>query len=144
MTRCRRDRGVTLIELLVAVTLMSIAFGAVLGGLGLAYKVQANQNANSTIDVELRNYAERVRDAAATAYAACPSADQSSYDAVTPPPSDLTPDVSIEFFTGAYGTNGAEFSPTCGAEDHGMQRITVTLTDPRGVRGSLQFGVAAP
>lgn len=138
MTTRSSDRGVTLIELLVAITLMVIAFGAVLGGLGLAYKIQSDQKANSTIDVELRNYAERVRD---LPYVACPTANQTSYSAATTP-SGLTTTMTVEFFTGAYGTDGAQFAATCGAEDRGMQRITVTMTDPRGVRGTLQFGKA--
>lgn len=138
MTRNDRDQGFTLIELLVAISLMAIAFGAVFGGLGLMFKVQSTQRSNATIDVELRNYAERILDAN---YVACPSATQTSYSGVTKP-SGLTSSMSVQFFSGTYGANGADFVSTCGAADNGLQRITITLSDARGVSGSLTFGKA--
>lgn len=138
MTHRDRDQGVTLIELLVAISLMAVAFGAVFGGLGLMFKIQSDQRATSTIDLELRNYAERILDAT---YVACPSATQTSYSAVTKP-TGLTATMAVEFFAGTYNSNNsgvADFQATCPTVDRGVQRITITLTDSRGVSGQLKF-----
>jgi prepilin-type N-terminal cleavage/methylation domain-containing protein len=56
----RDERGFTLIELIIAITLMGLAVGAVFGGLGLFFKIQDTQQSNARIDAEIRNYAERI------------------------------------------------------------------------------------
>lgn len=124
------DRGFTLIELLVAVVLMATAFGAVFGGLGLYFKIQATQRANATIDAEIRSYAERVLE---LPYVDC--ATTSSYSAATKP-AGLTTDVTVTYWDGELP---AAFGSTC-TKDLGVQQVTITLTDSRGETGTLQIG----
>ncbi len=124
------DHGVTLIELLVAVVLMATAFGAVFGGLGLYFKIQATQQANATIDVELRSYAERILE---QPYVACATA--SSYSAATQP-TGLTASITVTYWDGKLP---AGFGSTC-ATDLGLQQITIILAAPRGESGTLQIG----
>ena len=124
------DHGVTLIELLVAVVLMATAFGAVFGGLGLYFKIQATQQANATIDVELRSYAERILE---QPYVACATA--SSYSAATQP-TGLATSITVTYWDGKLP---ADFGSTC-TTDLGLQQITIILTAPRGESGTLRIG----
>jgi prepilin-type N-terminal cleavage/methylation domain-containing protein len=129
-TRRSEERGYTLIELLVTVTLMAIAFGAVFGGLGLFFKIQSTQRANATIDTEIRNYAERLLD---QPYVDC--ATTSSYSAASQP-TGLTTTVTLTYWDGKLP---AAFGKTC-AKDLGLQQITITLSNSRGDSGSLTLG----
>ena len=129
-TQRSEERGYTLIELLVTVTLMAVAFGAVFGGLGLFFKIQATQRANAQIDTEIRNYAERLLD---QPYVDC--ATTSSYSAATQP-TGYTTTVTLAYWDGKLP---AGFAATC-TKDLGVQQVTITLTDPRGETGTLQIG----
>lgn len=129
-----RDRGVTMIELLVAVVLMGLAFGAVFGGLGLFFKIQNTQTSNSAIDVQLRNYAESVL---SQTYKDCAKATDYTGAGKAVAPSGYTGTVVVKYWDGNI-TNAA-FGTTCTA-DKGLQQITLTLTDSNQVKGTLVIG----
>jgi prepilin-type N-terminal cleavage/methylation domain-containing protein len=126
----RDDRGFTLIELIIAITLMGMAVGAVFGGLGLFFKIQDTQQSNALIDAEIRNYAERIL---AEPYTDCATA--TSYKAATAP-SGLAATVSVTYWDGKLP---ATFGSTC-STDTGLQQITITLTDDNGANGTLVIG----
>jgi prepilin-type N-terminal cleavage/methylation domain-containing protein len=129
-TRRSEERGYTLIELLVTVTLMAIAFGAVFGGLGLFFKIQATQRANAQIDTEIRNYAERLLD---QPYVDC--ATTSSYSAATQP-TGYTTTVTLTYWDGKLP---AGYGSSC-TKDLGVQQITIKLSNSRGDFGTLTLG----
>lgn len=126
----RSDRGFTLLELIIAMTLMGMAVGAVFGGLGLFLKIQDTQKSSARIDVEIRNYAERIL---AEPYVDCATVD--SYDAAAAP-NDLDLTVSLAYWDGEMP---ATFGATC-TTDRGLQQITITLTDSNGSNGTLVVG----
>jgi prepilin-type N-terminal cleavage/methylation domain-containing protein len=129
-TRRSEERGYTLIELLVTVTLMAIAFGAVFGGLGLFFKIQSTQRANAAIDTEIRNYAERLLD---QPYVDC--ATTASYTAATQP-TGYTTTVTLTYWDGKLP---AGYGSTC-TTDLGLQQITIKLSNSRGDFGTLTLG----
>ncbi len=128
--RRSHDQGYTLIELLVTITLMAVAFGAVFGGLGLFFKIQATQRANAQIDTEIRNYAERLLD---QKYVDC--ATPTSYSAATKP-TGYTTTVTLSYWDGKLP---AGFGSTC-TTDLGLQQITIKLSNSRGDFGTLVLG----
>ena len=126
----RDDRGFTLIELIIAITLMGMAVGAVFGGLGLFFKIQDTQQSNARIDAEIRNYAERIL---AQPYTDCATA--TSYKAATAP-ADLASTVAVQYWDGSLP---AVFGTMCSA-DKGLQQITIVLTDDNGANATLVIG----
>lgn len=126
----RDDRAFTLIELIIAITLMGLAVGAVFGGLGLFFKIQDTQQSNARIDAEIRSYAERIL---AQPYADCATA--TSYQAASAP-TDLAASVAVQYWDGNLP---AAFGTTCSA-DKGLQQITIVLTDDNGADATLVIG----
>ena len=114
----RQERGVTLVELLIAVTLMGMAFVALLGGLGVFFRTSNTQRSTSDIDSALRTYVEQVVDAA---YVNCAT----SYT-ITPPPSGMTATVTIRYWDGQDAPAG--FTTGSCTTDKGAQQITVRMT----------------
>lgn len=126
------DRGETLIELLVALTILGIALVAVIGALAASITMSDVHRKQSTAGAEVRNYAEQVENyAAGTGYAAC--ALPSAYAAATvgyaaPAGYSATPS-AIRYWT------GSAWSASCPATDTGLQQLTlaVSSTDTRAV-----------
>ncbi|MEU2451131.1 type II secretion system protein [Streptomyces sp. NPDC012765] len=122
-TRRRGEEGETLIEVLVAVVLMGVAFVAVLGGIGTAIISSVTQQKVTTADSVIRSAAEKV---VSEPYRSCAS----GYG--TPaPPAGYTVTVTIEYWDGV----GA-FGPSCPTADTGVQKVTLTVhsTGPRPVK----------
>lgn len=119
----RGEEGETLVEVLVAVVLIGVAFVAILGGMGTAVISSAKQQKVTTADSVVRSAAEKV---ISDPYVSCTSA----YDTPTPP-AGYTVTVTIEYWDGV----GA-FGRSCPTADTGVQKVTLTVrsTGPRPVR----------
>ncbi len=130
MSRRASDRGVTLLELLVTIVLMGLAFTAVFGGMGLFLRTESVQRSNARIDTELRTYAESVL---GMPYVECAAA--GSYAAVAAP-KGLTPRVTVAYWNGDLP---AVYTSAC-STDLGLQQITIVLTGTDGVSGTLVVG----
>ncbi|MEV7413845.1 type II secretion system protein [Streptomyces sp. NPDC089919] len=120
--RGRGEEGETLVEVLVAVVLIGIAFVTILGGIGTAIVSAVRQQQVTGADSLVRSAAETVVGAP---YVSCAR----GYE--TPaPPAGFTLTVEVEYWdgTGAFG-------PACPAADSGVQkvRLTVHATGPRPV-----------
>ncbi|MFJ3877663.1 type II secretion system protein [Streptomyces sp. NPDC090077] len=110
----RGEEGETLIEVLVAVVLIGVAFTAVLGGIGAAVAGSAAQRKVTGADAVARSAAEKVVGAP---YAPCAR----GYE--TPaPPAGYTVTVEIEYWDGV----GA-FGRSCPTADTGVQKVTLTV-----------------
>ncbi|MEU3838683.1 prepilin-type N-terminal cleavage/methylation domain-containing protein [Streptomyces sp. NPDC028635] len=121
--RRRGDEGETLVEVLVAVVLMGVAFVAVLGGLGTAIISSVAQQKMTSADSVIRSAAEKV---VSDPYVSCAR----SYE--TPaPPAGYTVTVEVEYWDGV----GA-FGRPCPTADTGVQKVTLTVhsSGPRPVR----------
>ncbi|MBI4729748.1 MAG: type II secretion system protein [Acidobacteria bacterium] len=116
----RDERGTTLVEVLVAVAIMGVAFTSILGGIATSIMASDMQRKEATAETVLRSYSEAVR---LTAYSSCAAA----YSAVYSPPSGFeTRVLSIE-----YWESGTTFQPTCAA-DTGLQRLTLEARSTDG------------
>jgi type II secretory pathway pseudopilin PulG len=126
-------RGATLIELLVAVTLLGITVVAVMAGLGTSLVVSDVHRKETTAGAEVRSFAEQVENlvtAGTGGYLNC--ATTSSYP--TARPAITTPDnpgytravTAVKYWTGSAWTS------SCGT-DIGLQKLTlqVAATDGR-------------
>lgn len=124
------DRGETLIELLVALTILGIALVAVVGALAASITMSDIHRKQSTAGAEVRNYAEQVANyVSGTGYASC--AAPSAYAAATvgyaaPAGYSATP-TAIRYW------NGSAWSASCPASDTGLQELTLSVgsTDTR-------------
>ncbi|MFB6537767.1 type II secretion system protein [Streptomyces noursei] len=124
--RRRGEEGETLIEVLVAVVLMGVAFVIILGGIGTAIISSVTQQKVTSADSVIRSAAEKV---VSDPYVSCAS----SYE--TPaPPAGYTVTVKIEYWDGV----GA-FGQPCPTADTGVQKVTLTVhqTGPHPVRDAM-------
>ncbi|MEU4153593.1 type II secretion system protein [Streptomyces sp. NPDC026659] len=121
--RGRGEEGETLIEVLVAVVLMGVAFVTILGGIGTAIISSVTQAKVTTADSVIRSAAEKV---VSDPYVSCAS----GYETPTPP-AGYTVTVEVAYWDGV----GA-FGRPCPAADTGVQMVTLTVhsTGPRPVR----------
>lgn len=64
MTRCRRERtddGLTLVELLITVGIMGIAFVTLIGGMGAGFVGAATHRRQALAETYIRQYAEEMK-----------------------------------------------------------------------------------
>jgi Tfp pilus assembly protein PilV len=116
----RDQRGTTLVEILITITIIGIGFVAVLGAIAVFHRSTGTQRGTATNDSAVRTYAEQLQ---AAPYSDCASA----YNGVSAP-SGFTPTVVVSYWSGdAAGT----YSSNCSG-DRGTQRLQVTLTDAGG------------
>jgi prepilin-type N-terminal cleavage/methylation domain-containing protein len=130
--RRRSDRGITLLEILITVALMSIAFASVLGGMGLFLKTEGVQRTTARLDVDLRTYTEQLLD---VAYVNCATA--ASYSAIAAP-AGYAASLKIAYWDGNLP---AAFGSSC-STDKGVQQLTVVLTARDGGSATLVAGKA--
>jgi prepilin-type N-terminal cleavage/methylation domain-containing protein len=121
MTRATlRDRGFTLIELLVSITIMSLAFAAILAGLGLFLKTELVQRESAARDAAIRTYAEQIM----TKYQKC--APPSNIE--TAKPAGFTTAATVTYWEGTWATSGPTFGPLPCSDDHGLQQVEIVMT----------------
>lgn len=119
------DEGSTLVESLVAVSIVGIAFVALVGG--MYTQVQASDINRKQADAAtyLASYAEAVK---ADPYVACAASYAGTSFAL---PAGFSKDPVVVSY---WNKTNSVFDPTCGA-DSGLQRITLSIrsTDSRVV-----------
>lgn len=132
------DRGYTLVELLAAVAVMSIAFAGVFGAIIMFYRGEGVQRGRAQMDTALRSYAEQVL---ALPYVDCANPSNKYRDVTMPKDgsgADYSRSIVITYWNGDMP---ATFRTQCGNNgDLGLQQITITLTDSAGVVDSLVIG----
>lgn len=118
------ERGLTLVELLVTVVIMGIAFTAVLGGMFTVAVSSDIHRRQAVATVALRSFAETVKQ---EAYVQC--ATTTSYGASYAAPSGYTASVTgVEYYV--YDSTTPDltpFSSTCPATDQGLQRLSLRV-----------------
>jgi len=131
-----RERGETLLELLIALAIMAIAVVAVVGGLVASILTSDIHRKQSTAGAAVRDYAENVETyVAGTGYTGC--AAPGSYTPATvgfSAPSGYTASaVTVRYWS------GSAWSGSCGT-DLGLQQLTIQVASS-DTRGSEQLVV---
>ena len=140
--RANGDRGETLIELLVTITIMGILFVAVMAGTATSISMSDFQRQAGTAEGVIRAYAERVSDPTDVPYVDCQSVTATTYTAPTgfvlPPnnlPSNTDWTASVTSVVPWWGTPHT-FNGTCPAAgagaENGLQQITLQVQSKAG------------
>jgi Tfp pilus assembly protein PilV len=113
VTRPARDAGETLIEVVISIAIMGIAFVALMGGMLTAVSLSALHRQQADTQLQLVSAVEQVK--AGPYHVGCPASPY-TVPGVT---------ISVEYW------NGVQFGSTCFEDLVGyyrMQRITFTIT----------------
>lgn len=126
--RIDRERGDTLVEVIMTVVIVGIAFTGILAGLGTAINLSGTHRGQANADVVLVSAADSVK---AQGYVPCPGVTASTYyspmlEGVTLPSGWSASNLAI---TAVKGWNGSAFV-SCPSSDGGLQRVTITATTP--------------
>lgn len=118
------DRGETLLELLIGLTIMAVAVVAIVGGLLVSVAVSDIHRKQSTAGAAVRDYAENVEKyVAGTGYTSCAASSAYAPGAVgfTTPSGYTASAVAVRYWSGA-----AWVASPCA--DIGLQELTVQVT----------------
>jgi type II secretory pathway pseudopilin PulG len=129
LPRTGNEVGASLVEVLIAVMIVSIAFAAILGGFFTAVVGSSVHRRGATGEADLRRASEFVK---AKPYAACP--DSSDYgDGLSL--SESTASVTVLFWDGE-GLTDSDFASACpDGGDEGLQKVTITIVPSGSVSG---------
>ena len=149
------ERGETLVELMVTVTILGVSMVAILAALWTTFRVNDFNRKTSNADLVLRDFAETLKAKGPTVigsvtydatYIPCETLGTTgSYPAYTPaaPNTNYTATITkIEFLNGYTGTApnwGAQSAGCPAGGDQGLQRLTLRATGPTNnatVRGT--------
>ncbi|GAA1833812.1 prepilin-type N-terminal cleavage/methylation domain-containing protein [Luedemannella flava] len=141
--RQRGDRGETLIELLVAITLMATAIAVIMGGIATSVRISDQHRKQATAGASVRDFAEAIENrlaSSATGYVESCSAMKATYEGVYTAPAGYVRSIDMsEGWNGSTGTFGA-------CVDSGtLRRITLSVrsTDNRA-KEELQLVIRKP
>jgi prepilin-type N-terminal cleavage/methylation domain-containing protein len=109
--------GFTLVEILVTVAIMGVAFVVILGAIGVFFSSTRVHRSSADLDAAMRTYVENVK--AAPYSNVCPA----GYGSVAVP-SGFTATVQVDYWDGNPAPAG--WGSNCAAAT-GAQRLTVTL-----------------
>jgi prepilin-type N-terminal cleavage/methylation domain-containing protein len=116
-----RDAGFTLVEVLVAVSIMSIAFVTILEGVAVFTKTTHVHRTSATLDTAVRNYATQLEQ---TTYVDCTN----GYSLGAP--TGTSASVAIDYWRGDATPASFSNRSWCTSNgDRGAQRLRLTLTD---------------
>lgn len=125
--RAATEAGFTLVELLLAVSILGIGVVAVVGGMMTSIQVSDLGRRQAEGQTALRAYAESV---AGATYAPCAPAYSTSYA----PPAGYSAAMTVAYW------DGSSFTATCGT-DKGLQRVTLRIAADDG-RASESLAIA--
>jgi len=124
------ERGDTLLELIIAVSILGIAFVALLTAMFTSNVSSDLHRKQAVAGGELRNFSEAIQ---RETYVSC--ATVSSYGSTYTAPTGFTKSITAIEFHNADATNPAVsiFQGTCPSTDQGIQRLTLRIasTDAR-------------
>jgi Tfp pilus assembly protein PilV len=133
--RHRNQRGETLLELLMAISILGTGVVALVGGIGTSILMSDVHRKEATADTVVRSYAESIESAVALPGAQSAYADCAGVDTYATPPGFTVPSGYTATVTAVQFWTGTAFAPA-GAlctVDSGVQMLTleVASTDTR-------------
>lgn len=137
MTRFRREEGLSLAELLVAMAILGLAVVTVLSGYTTSLLTASRHEASTRADVVARQVAESVK---AQAYDPCPASYAAGAPDVPYPQGWGPGDVSIAITY--WDRSSDSFEAGCpGGGDDGLQKVSIGVSSPtnRGDRSPLEI-----
>lgn len=114
------EDGTTLVESLVAISIVGLSFSALVGGMYTVVQASDINRSQALVATHLSSYAEAVK---ADPYTACATSYPGTSFTV---PAGFTKDPVVVAYR-----NGTAFSAICGT-DTGLQRVTLTLRSTDG------------
>lgn len=133
-----RDDGISLIEVLITIVIVGIAFSALLGAAIASITASATRRELAEADALVRDAAEWLKSPAKNPYVPCAGTGSYGFRGFPAKEGYALAVVAVDFWDGAPRTPGSPyqlgFQSRCGdpAEDLGLQRITVQVTSPGG------------
>lgn len=133
----RPEEGFTLIEVLIALALISIAFVGILSAVAGMITAGAQNKTASNVSAAVRNVGTYLQSYASAPYVGCAANPLDSYNQDLPPtiaPTGYTASVTgVQFWR---GDTPAGFDPACPAGgDQGLELVTVTVSSGTGHLG---------
>jgi type II secretory pathway pseudopilin PulG len=122
--RQRDDRGETLVELLISLTILGTTVVALVAGIGTSIVVSDTHRKEAVAGAVVRSYAEAIEssvNAGATSYVACPTL--ATYGSGFVAPTGYTPAVTAVTYW-----NGTGFDATSCSADFGVQQLSLKVT----------------
>jgi prepilin-type N-terminal cleavage/methylation domain-containing protein len=135
LDRLRGDRGDTLVEVMVTISILGIAMVAITGGMATSIVTSDIHHKQAVSGMVLTNFAEAVQ---AAPYVACPAAAPASYATATVtgtvvPSGYTTAIVSTTAMPFEYASGGTPpFQSGCPGTDQGAQRIWLSASSNDG------------
>ena len=133
----RGQRGETLLELLVTVTIMGTAFVGILAGVGVTFSATDSHRQQATGETVIRDYAERIQDPVDTVYVDC--ATTANY------PNPITGftlptgwTASVTKVSAWQGDSPPTFGVSCPTAGQGIQQVTLTVKSPTGAHQAIE------
>lgn len=129
--RVTDDRGETLVELMVALTVLSIAVVAVIGGMALAIGYSDTHRKQATAGTGARDLGEALLTrVAAGGYQACAKpGDYQSATGFQPPPGFTHRVVEVRYWNTASWSTADAAACAAGNLDQGLQQVTVEVAN---------------
>lgn len=142
-TRDRSVAGDTLLEVLIAMTILALAAVAIMTSFASAIGASAEQSHLSQINTILKSYAEvataDIQDNSAALYSSCATASYYTSKLTSLPSVPSGYSVAI---TSVTYWNGSSFSSSCTSGSTEPQLITIKVTGPSSTTGTLSFAVS--
>jgi prepilin-type N-terminal cleavage/methylation domain-containing protein len=130
----RAETGYTLTEVLVAVTILTVAIVVILGAMSDGILASRVHRDIVTADAVARTYADQI---ITGPYVACATPSEPAYQLPNPPTGFTVQITSLSYWVG--GSKPATFASTC-STDAGAQQITITVRRINGAgMQTLQF-----
>jgi type II secretory pathway pseudopilin PulG len=130
--RADPERGETLLELLIAITILGVCVVAIGSGIATSIAISVVHRNQAAAQDSLHNYAETLQ----SHYVACTSTTPPNYAALLAqlaPPGFSAPTATVQSWapTGGPSQTGA-FVGGCPSGDTGLQQVTLTLISTTG------------
>lgn len=126
--RVRGESGETLVELLMTIAIVSIAFVGILAAVAIAILSSHTHRQESTAEGVIRSFAESVDGAG---YVPCPTVDSATYSSGFTAPSGW-PAAQVTGISYWQGDDAMTFGGCPGSGDKGLQRVSLRVQSPAG------------